>query len=243
MSIMRNQVVPGWARRHYRRVRRWLEHTLNRRRTPQQVFSRIYQQALWGKSDGEFCSGSGSSEAHAIEYVNALQRYIATHSIRRVVDLGCGDFAIGKRIAALGVDYMGVDVVPELIEHHTARYGSHRVRFAHLDIIGDELPDGDLCLIRQVLQHLSNAQIAKILPKLARFPHVLVTEHFPAPGIQVVPNKDKPHGHDTRVEDDSAVVLDHPPFKARIIETLLTLETQPLKREGETLRTFRVVID
>lgn len=236
-----NQLVSSWARRHYRRLRRIAGHALNRQRTPQQVFSRIYQEGLWGKSAGKFCSGSGSVEAHAIEYVKALQRYIATHSIRSVVDLGCGDFAVGRRIAELGVDYTGVDVVPDLIEYNTAQYGSPHVRFVHLDIIDDELPAGDLCLIRQVLQHLSNDQIAKILPKLTRYPHLLVTEHFPGPGGKVVPNKNKPHGHDTRVEDDSAVFLDRPPFNARITEELLTLETKPLKRKGETLRTFRVV--
>jgi SAM-dependent methyltransferase len=235
------QIVLDWARGHYRRLRRMKEHAFNRQQTPEQVFSRIYRNGLWGKSDGEFCSGSGSSEAHAIEYVKALARYVEQHSVRSVVDLGCGDFVVGRKIAALGVDYTGVDVVPELIRHNTERYGSPRVRFAHLDIIDDELPGGDLCLIRQVLQHLSNDQIAKAMRQLARYEHVIVTEHFPGPGAQVVPNKDKPHGHDTRIEDDSAVFLDRAPFNFRIDAELLALETRPLKRPGEMLRTFRVM--
>ncbi len=235
------QFVPAWATRNYRRLRRLAEHTINRQRTPEQVFSRIYGSGLWGKSGGQFFSGSGSTDAHALQYVGMLAEYVEKHSIRSVVDLGCGDFAIGRRIADLGVDYTGVDVVPALIQHHSRQFGSPRVRFAHVDIVDGDLPHGNLCLIRQVLQHLSNDQIARILPKLRRYAHVLVTEHYPAPDIQVIPNKDKPHGHDTRVEDDSAVFLQHRPFNARIVEPLLEQETTPLKRRGEVLRTFRIV--
>jgi hypothetical protein len=234
------QLVPGWARQNYRRLRRFAEHTLNRQRTPEQVFSRIYERGLWGKSTGQFYSGSGSTDTHAVAYVEAIAKYVAAHSIGTVVDLGCGDYSIGRRIADLGIDYTGVDVVPALIRHHTAQHGSPRVRFAHVDIVSGELPAGDLCLIRQVLQHLSNEQISKILPNLARYKHVLVTEHFPARGIRVVPNRDKPQGHDTRIEDDSAVFLEFPPFNARIAEVLLEHETTPLKRAGEVLRTFRL---
>jgi len=234
------QLVPDWARYRYRRLRRLAEHTLNRGRTPEQVFSRIYAQGLWGNTADSFHSGSGSTESHATEYVRMLEAYVAEHSIRRVVDLGCGDFMIGRKIAALGVDYTGVDVVPALIQHHTARHAGPRVRFAHLDIVRDPLPPGDLCLVRQVLQHLSNDQILKILPKLAQYPHVLITEHYPGHGARVIPNRDKPQGHDTRIEDDSAVFLEHAPFRQKIEDVLLEHETTPLKRRGEVLRTLRV---
>lgn len=234
------QLVPHWAKHRYRRLRRYAEHAVNGQRTPEQVFSRIYEDGLWGKGEGNFHSGSGSVETHAVAYVQALSHYIAEHSIRRVVDLGCGDFTVGRKIADLGVEYTGVDVVPALIEHHSAQYGSERVRFVHLDIVRDTLPDGDLCLIRQVLQHLSNEQIAQILPKLARYRHVLITEHYPGRGARVVPNRDKTHGHDTRIEDDSAVFLDQPPFNARVSEMILEHETHALKRPGEMLKTFRL---
>jgi SAM-dependent methyltransferase len=240
MSYQR-QLVPDWAKYRYRRLRRLAEHAVNRQRTPEQVFSQIYEAGLWGKSGQGFDSGTGSIDAHATAYVKALARYVEQHSIRRVVDLGCGDFTVGRKIAALGVDYTGVDVVPALIQHHCAQYGSERVRFMQLDIVKDALPEGDLCLIRQVLQHLSNEQIAKILPKLARYRHVLITEHYPAPGTRAVPNLDKTHGHDTRLEDDSAVFLDQPPFSVRVGEMILEQETYAVKRPGETLRTFRLM--
>ena len=167
------------------------------------------------------------------------RRPFQAHGHLDVVTLG--DFTIGRKIADLGIDYTGVDVVPALIEHHTQHHAGPNVRFAHLDIASDPLPKADLCLIRQVLQHLSNDQIRRILPKLASYPHVLVTEHYPGADVRVIPNKDKTQGHDTRIEYDSAVFLEHPPFNAKISGMLLEHETASLKRNGEVLRTFRVM--
>jgi SAM-dependent methyltransferase len=237
-----SQQLANWARRQYRGVRRVVEHQVNRLRTPEQVFSRIYEAGAWGRSSGKYCSGTGSSALHIDSYVNALAGYIRRHEIRRVVDLGCGDFVIGRRIADLGVHYIGVDVVPDLVSHHNREFASDSVRFEHLDIINDALPVAELCMIRQVLQHLSNSQISRILDKLHAYQHVIVTEHYPAPASGVVANRDKPHGHDTRVEMDSGVYLDQPPFNVQVLEVLLESETVPLKRKGEQLRTMRIAV-
>ena len=235
-----NQRMADWGRRQYRRARRVVEHQVNRMRTPEQVFSRIYQAGTWGRSSEKYCSGTGSSQMHVDSYVRALAGYIQRHNIRRVVDLGCGDFVIGKRIAGLGVHYTGVDVVADLVSHHNREFATDSVHFEHRDIINDALPVGELCMIRQVLQHLSNSQIRRILAKLHDYQHVIVTEHYPAPAIGVVGNRDKPHGHDTRVEMDSGVFLDQPPFNMQVLEVLLESETVPLKRSGELLRTLRI---
>ena len=237
------QYVPEWARRRYRQLFRLKEHAHNRRRSPEHVFSRIYAQGLWGKTGDAFCSGSGSSDAFAADYARMLEAYIREHCIQRVVDLGCGDFAVGGKIAALGIDYTGVDVVPALVQHLVARYASPSVRFIQLDIVDDPLPPGDLCLIRQVFQHLSNQQILKILPKLAQYEHVLITEHYPGACARVVPNRNKTQGYDTRILDDSAVFLDAAPFSQKVDAVLLEREIAPIKFRGETLRTVRVLAD
>ena len=102
------------------------------------------------------------------------------------------------------------------------------------------LPPADLCLIRQVFQHLSNQQIAEVLAKLGVFSHVIVTEHYPAQLRGCVPNLDKPPGPDTRLLDGSAVFLDQPPFDGTT-RLLLTTEAPPTLEQGETLRSFLVV--
>ena len=145
----------------------------------QEVFSEIYEKNLWGGTKGEPYSGPGSRYAPAELYVKTVIEFILTNGISTVLDLGCGDFAIGKKIAAVCSNYIGVDIVPKLIERNTRLFGSDRIRFACLDITNETLPDAQLCLIRRVLQHLSNEEISNVLAKVQKYPHLIITEHYP----------------------------------------------------------------
>jgi hypothetical protein len=60
-----------------------------------------------------------------------------------------------------------------------------------------------------------------VLKKLADFRMIVVTEHQPGPKVRAIPNKDKPHGDDTRVYDNSGVYLDRPPFNLSSVEIIL----------------------
>jgi hypothetical protein len=60
-----------------------------------------------------FFSGGGSLEEFAAPYTDWLIRFIAERKINTVVDLGCSDFRVGRRIcSAVSVNYVGVDIVP-----------------------------------------------------------------------------------------------------------------------------------
>jgi SAM-dependent methyltransferase len=177
-----------------------------------ELFSRIYKDRLFGSGHAEpFYSGDGSRGRFAEQYCELVSGLIRQEHIRSVVDLGCGDFCIGKRLAPLVDSYVGVDIVPELIEHHEATHASARVRFECLDIVEDSLPAGELCLIRQVFQHLNNAEISRVLEKVKSYRYVLVTENVPTGEIRF-PNVDHVHGPETRLIDNSGVVLTEPPF-------------------------------
>lgn len=207
--------------------------------SPREIFERIYASKAWGMGHGSaFDSGSGSEDAFALAYVEAIGVYVREHGVSSIVDLGCGDFRIGRHLVnSMNVDYTGIDIVRPLIEHHTKEYADKRTRFLCLDIIADRLPSGDLYLIRQVLQHLSNAQIARILDKLAG-ERVVVTEHIPG-GNARHPNRDKPAGPDIRLYFDSGVYLEYPPFNQQL-ETLLEVPA-PFNGRDAVLRTSLLV--
>jgi hypothetical protein len=99
-----------------------------------------------------------------------------------------------------------------VVEANQKEHGNATTRFLHLDIVGDEVPDGDVCFLRQVLQHLSNQEISAILPKLGKYEWVLITEHYPADENLGKPNLDKVHGGHIRAFRDSGVYLSLPPF-------------------------------
>jgi len=178
-----------------------------------EAFDKIYRSKAWGRLDDEaFYSGFGSDQEFAVPYTEWVTRFIIEHDVKNVVDLGCGDFRVGRLLcAANNVRYVGLDVVPDLISYNQSRFGREGVEFRGGNIIEDELPDGDLCLIRQVLQHLSNEEIVRVLAKCGKYRHLLITEEIYA-GRRMRPNYDKPHAPDNRLYDRSGVYLDLPPY-------------------------------
>jgi SAM-dependent methyltransferase len=179
------------------------------------VFTEVYSEKQWGSGAEEFDSGAGSGSDEIVDpYIAAIAAIGSREGFESLtfVDLGCGDFRVGRRLVPLCRAYVGVDVVPAVVDRNTRMFGSEAVRFEHRDIVADPLPDGDVCFVRQVFQHLSNAQIAQVLPKLNRYRLVFVTEHQPSPGHLRAPNLDKVVGPDIRLYDGSGVYLDQPPF-------------------------------
>jgi 2-polyprenyl-3-methyl-5-hydroxy-6-metoxy-1,4-benzoquinol methylase len=181
------------------------------------VFSEIYAQKQWGdEQDDNFNSGTGSSAAYTSRYCELIDCFIQNHKVQTVVDLGCGDFRVASRIARPAISYVGVDVVQDLIAHNEKTFGADHIGFQCVDVTTGVLPDGDLCLIRQVLQHLSNKEILMVLEKCAKYPYVIVTEHLPN-DRKAKPNLDKPHGPDIRLYSNSGVFLEQPPFFQRTV--------------------------
>ena len=181
----------------------------------ERIFTAIYRQNQWGGAAGVICSGGGSADPLIVDqYLDMLRNHaqLAAYHETAFIDLGCGDMQIGQHLIPLCRSYVGVDIVKFLITRHQAQLGSDSVRFVHLDIINDELPPGDVCFLRQVLQHLSNKQILKILPKLKQYKYVYITEHVPAVAAAGRPNLDKPHGKGIRLDRNSGVDLTSAPF-------------------------------
>jgi SAM-dependent methyltransferase len=144
----------------------------------------------------------------------------------RIIDLGCGDFEIGKALLQHVPNsiYIGCDIVPELIRYNASKFASDQISFRVLDIVADPLPEGDVCLIRQVLQHLSNADIVQIIAKL-NYPFVYVTEGHPQERIGLI-NPDKEVSFDVRFDwktgKGRGVELNQAPFKMQTQEMFLT---------------------
>ena len=201
-----------------------------------ETFREIYEKNAWGGERGEFYSGDGSGEEYATVYAEMIRKFIAENKIGRVVDLGCGDFRVASKFVSGAFHYTGCDVVFSLVKHLNETHKNETTEFRCVNIVEDELPDGDLCLIRQVLQHLSNAEIKQVLENARKYKFLIITEHYPNPQTKYTPNLDIPHGPSVRVQFDSAVVLDEPPFNLKNVKTLLDVEAE----EGTRIKTFVV---
>lgn len=229
--------------KNYHTWKRSRVHRVNKARPIKEVFTRVYEEHQWGGAGDSYCSGSGSSGFHASQYAAVVKQLIQDKGIKTMIDLGCGDFVVGRALRTEGVKYIGIDIVDNLIHKNLEAYGDAITSFQSLDMVKDQLPDGDLCIIRQVFQHLSNKQIVSVLQKTKKFKYILITEHYPAPFVKIRVNVDKIHGPDTRIHDDSAVFLDEQPFNVptQSITLISDIEAQMhLVHKGERLKTFLI---
>jgi hypothetical protein len=183
-----------------------------------EVFGGVYREHRWGRRMlRKFFSGPGSHDPEVVEpYVEAMRRFLGSFpQPPDVADLGCGDFNVGRQLRASCGRYVACDIVPDLIAHNSARHGRLNVDFRCLNLVEDPLPEARIALVRQVLQHLSNEQIARIVPKLARYELVVLTEHLPATQ-PFIANADQQPGSGIRLTRHSGVVLTEPPFGLRV---------------------------
>ncbi len=188
-----------------------------------EVFTKIYKERTWGLPDdpsGEYYSGSGSHDPSVVEtYTNAIGQFLRSFEKKPdVVDIGCGDFSVGSRVRPLCGVYTACDIVEPLIAFDKGKYKSLNVDFRVLDITKDSLPAADVIFLRQVLQHLSNAEIMAALPEIAKkYKYLVLSEHLPS-SESFTPNLDIPTGPLYRVPINSGVVLTSPPFNLKTKE-------------------------
>ena len=182
------------------------------------VMTQIYDMKLWGGKEFDFYSGSGSHDSKIVTpYLETIMAFLNTHNRPLVVcDLGCGDFNIGKHLTKYAQKYIAIDIVEKLIERNKSLYKEDHLEFRCLDITKDELPSGDCVILRQVLQHLSNAEIQKVIKKIAAYKYIILTEHIPLGNF--APNKDIISGQGIRLKQNSGVNILEAPFHFKIKE-------------------------
>lgn len=220
-------LIPGPMLRLRRRlIANYLMH-LAKGKSAKDIFSEIYLKSQWGKSKDGYCSGSGSVDENAAPYVEYVNEFIASHNTKTIVDLGCGDFRVGRRLDIRHGQYLGCDIVREVIEENERRSSSDAIKFKCLDIINDILPSGELCLIRQVFQHLSNSDIQKIIPKLHIYKHVIISD-VQRYGAKWT-NLDIQTFGGARTQLNSNLFLEMPPFDL----TLTSVSEYPLPSKPE----------
>ena len=182
------------------------------------AMAQIYEKNLWGGQEFEYYSGVGSHHPETVKpYIAVVAAFLKTFETPPVVcDLGCGDFNIGRELLRYSKKYLALDIVPELIAHNKKIFKADNLEFQALDIATEVLPSGDCAILRQVLQHLSNAEIKSVVEKLYDFKYVILTEHLPEGDFE--PNKDIISGQGIRLKKQSGVDLSAAPFNFKVKE-------------------------
>jgi SAM-dependent methyltransferase len=148
-------------------------------------FARIYETNLWGSEESR--SGTGSEGDQTLYVRQALPGLLQERKVRSFLDIPCGDFAWMRHVPMPGVDYIGADIVPVLVDANQSTYGHQDAsamaasrNFRVLDLTSDPLPTVDLVFCRDCLVHLSFAHILAAFANLKRSgSRWLLTTTFP----------------------------------------------------------------
>ena len=177
---------------------------LHAEQTSEDFFTHIYEKGLWGKRNGVGHSGSGSSVQNAAPYMQLLEKFLVENKIKSVVDVGCGDWSFSQHIPWGEIQYTGFDVVKSVIERNKQRFTAPNLTFTHADAAFTDLPEADLMVCKDVMQHLTNADIQRLLKQCGKYKHCLITNDV-NPDTLSSDNAD-------RVGDYHQLDLTKPPF-------------------------------
>lgn len=189
------------------------------------AMEQVYEMKLWGGDTSDFYSGTGSHHPEIVKpYIDVLNSFLTSFKTPLVIcDLGCGDFNVGKELVRHSRQYIAVDIVEDLINRNKEMFDENNLEFRCLDIAVDDMPTADCVLLRQVLQHLSNAEVQSVVDKLSAFKYVIVTEHLPQGDF--IPNINIISGQGIRLKKQSGLNLVATPFnlKAKDEKQLLSI--------------------
>lgn len=188
------------------------------------TMTQIYDKHFWGGEEFDFYSGYGSHDLQIVQpYIDAIRTFFELHNQNLIVcDLGCGDFNVGKQLVEFTESFIAIDIVENLIKRNKALFKADNLEFYCLDISQDELPKADCIILRQVLQHLSNNEIIRIVRKLSNYKYIVLTEHIPIGEFTV--NKDVISGQGIRLKYNSGVDLLATPFNLKVKKEILLNE-------------------
>jgi|LakMenEpi03Aug12_release.lakeMendotaPanAssembly.Ray.scaffolds.fasta_scaffold104823_3 hypothetical protein len=144
----------------------------------QKLFTPTYTGDLWRGARGESKSGGGSSLSYAENFKNTLEITISDFEVETIFDCSCGDWNWMRSIKDILPNYLGVDVVQEIIDVNTEKFSAENINFVCNDMLSElkSKPNDsiDLVICRQTFEHLSNGYIIDVLNEIKRVGKYLI---------------------------------------------------------------------
>lgn len=127
------------------------------------IFTSIYNHhSGWGSTESK--SGVGSELKSTRRLRQELSFLFLKYKINSILDVPCGDFNWFSQMDLNDIEYVGGDIVEDLIESN--RFNFPNFEFLHIDITKDDLVKSDLVLTRDCFVHLSNNNILKSIENI-----------------------------------------------------------------------------
>ena len=98
--------------------------------------------------------------------VRELSELLKKYLISTIHDIPCGDFNWISKVDLKGIEYLGSDIVPKLIEANRRNFAGRSINFKVTDLTSDSLPKVNLVLTRDCLVHFSYDDTRKALSNI-----------------------------------------------------------------------------
>jgi len=162
-------------KRWHQRVAESLRHHFSsfrlRRKGIEEVFTEIYRKNEWGSEASG--SGSGSDLEQTRVIARELPILWRKLGVTTILDIPCGDFGWMSTADLSGFDYLGGDIVEDLVRSNREKHSAGKVqadavqadklRFEVLNLTAGPLPKVDLIFCRDCLPHFSFEDLRRAL--------------------------------------------------------------------------------
>jgi len=149
-------------------------------KSPKQIFTQFYLNNKWGDPQSRSGPGSNLEQSETIRQV--LPTLIQELKCNSMLDIPCGDF-FWMRLVDFDIQYIGGDIVKELIRENKRKFANKNRKFMYIDLIHNTLPMVDLILCRDGLVHFPNSEIIRALKNIKHsHSSYLLSTTFPEAG-------------------------------------------------------------
>lgn len=122
----------------------------------ERIFSYYFKHGIWGS---ESKSGPGSEISQTQKIIEELPLILDDFTIRSIIDVPCGDFNWFSKIDLKQVQYLGIDIVEDVVNSNQQVHGSNFVSFQQGNIMTTKIDACDLIICRDLFIHFSNDDI------------------------------------------------------------------------------------
>lgn len=122
-------------------------------KTLEEKFTKVYKQNLFGGKLSRSGEGSNLEQTKIIR--EQLPVLLKKNNVKSLVDAPCGDWYWMRNIKIDIKEYIGIDIVEDLINKNNLNYANESIKFIKSNIVKDDLPRADLILSRDCLVHLT----------------------------------------------------------------------------------------
>ena len=143
------------------------------RMSAEKIFTDIYRKKCW--------LGVGSDDLTQMQrIIEKLLGLFTRWNIKTVLDIPCGDFWWMRQVPLGDVQYLGADIVGDLITLNRKKYETTKVSFSVMNLVAQELPQVDLIICRDCLVHFSYSDIFRALRNICNSgsKHLLTTTFY-----------------------------------------------------------------